>query len=251
MRSCCRKVIFSLVLLCFLNGCSDDTYLAPVVNAWYQPHSASNTYIVRKGDTIYSIAWSFGLDYRALAAANHLSAPYRLSQGQHLTMTTTPAHHAINPVLMQSQRVVRPVPQKPVAAEVYQAPEESHVSFSSQWRWPTRGRIIQSFSRNPSGHPGISIAGKLGSPIRAAANGVVVYSGDGVRGYGNLIIIKHNASYLSAYAFNQQNLVSVGEHVKAGSVIARMGQNDAGRTLLYFEIRRDGMPVNPLPYLNR
>jgi len=241
-----------------MTGCG-ETHLAPVVNAWYQTRGASNTYIVRKSDTIYSIAWSFGLDYRALAAANHLVPPYRLSLGQHLTMTTTPARHAVNPVLRQSHQRLRSLlytqsMQKSVQQMqplISEKPKTHHVSFSSQWRWPTRGRLIQSFSRSPSGHPGISISGKQGSPIRAAASGRVVYSGDGVRGYGNLIIIKHNDSYLSAYAFNQQNLVSVGEHVQAGSVIARMGQNDAGRTLLYFEIRRDGVPVNPLPYLNR
>ena len=117
------------------------------------------------------------------------------------------------------------------------------------WAWPTKGELIQNFSTHLEGHPGISIAGKVGQRIRAAANGIVVYSGDGVRGYGNLIIIKHNETYLSAYAFNQQNLVTTGDRVQVGQVIARMGQNDAGRSLLYFEIRRDGVPVNPLKFL--
>lgn len=246
-----RIAFFSLFFSVFLfNGCSDNQ-LAPVVNAWYRSNGNSNIYIVRKNDTIYSIAWTFGLDYRALADANHLTPPYALSPGQRLTMTTIPAQHAINPVLMRTSTAT--ISKKTVIAETIKsaptAKTARHISFSSHWQRPTRGRVIQGFSRDPSGHPGVMFAGKLGSPVHAAASGTVVYSGDGVRGYGNLIIIKHNDSYLSAYAFNERNLVSVGEHIQAGSVIARMGQNDAGRTLLYFEIRRDGVPVNPLRYL--
>ena len=100
-----------------------------------------------------------------------------------------------------------------------------------------------------AGSQGIAISGKYGQPILAAAKGEVVYSGDGVRGYGNLVIIKHNRHYLSAYAYNQRNLVKVGEVVRRGSVIARMGRNNAGQVLLYFEIRRDGRPINPVQFL--
>ena len=99
------------------------------------------------------------------------------------------------------------------------------------------------------GYQGIEVMGKLGQPVNAAVSGEVVYSGSGVKGYGNLIIIKHNENYLSAYAFNEKRLVSLGQKVKAGQEIALMGRNNAGKTLLYFEIRKNGKPVDPLKYL--
>lgn len=228
-------IVFSSVFL--LSGCFDDSTVAPVVNGWYQKNAASNFYVVQSGDTIYSIAFAFGLDYRALAAVNDLQPPYRLIAGHRLKMTHTPAGATR---------------QRPAAASYHRQnvfPRASQTKLMTNWSWPTKGRVIQVFSRKPDGHPGISIAGVLGQPIRATANGRVVYSGDGIRGYGNLIIIKHSDQYLSAYAFNQQNLVSVGDAVKAGQMIARMGQDDAGHTILYFEIRYDGVPMNPMGFL--
>ncbi|HLB56288.1 MAG TPA: peptidoglycan DD-metalloendopeptidase family protein [Coxiellaceae bacterium] len=229
-------VFFSVFL--FLSGCYDEHQPAPVIDAWYQKGAASNFYIVRHEDTIYSVAFAFGLDYRDLVAANHLSPPYIIKPGQRLVMTHRPPNS--QPISQAS------------SYQTFRAPivnTQSSVRFNGRWIWPAKGRLLQTFSRNPAGHPGISIGGYLGEPIRAAASGVVVYSGDGVRGYGNLIIVKQNDSYLSAYAFNRQNLVSVGDHVRAGNIIARMGQNDAERTLLYFEIRRNGVPINPLIFL--
>ncbi len=232
LKSAFFIVFFSLFAL--LSGCFDSSQPAPVVDAWYQKGAASNFYIVRRGDTIYSIAFSFGLDYRELAAANNLNPPYPITSGERLIMTHRPPSQT---------------PQRALVTPRIQYTTEPTVYYSSGWLRPAKGRLVQGFSRSPEGHPGISIAGQLGEPIRASASGTVVYSGDGVRGYGNLIIIKHNDSYLSAYAFNQENLVVVGDQIQAGSVIARMGQNDAGRTLLYFEIRRNGVPVNPLRFL--
>ncbi|MDP1574749.1 MAG: peptidoglycan DD-metalloendopeptidase family protein [Coxiellaceae bacterium] len=226
-----------------MTGCIDDDRVAPVVNAWYQKKAASNFYVVQEDDTIYSIAFAFGLDYRALVKANNLMPPYPLTPGQRLTMTNEPP--------TSTQKTIKSTtvgPEASVVVAVNPMPEPIHTPVAA-WVWPTKGELIQNFSTRPDGHPGISITGKVGQRIRAAANGIVVYSGDGVRGYGNLIIIKHNETYLSAYAFNQQNLVTTGDRVQAGQVIARMGQNDAGRSLLYFEIRRNGLPVNPLKFL--
>ncbi|OGT41138.1 MAG: hypothetical protein A3F13_07910 [Gammaproteobacteria bacterium RIFCSPHIGHO2_12_FULL_40_19] len=276
----CRRIVLLVCLAgttALLNSCFDDSRpAAPVVNAWYQPNAASKFYVVRSDDTIYSIAFAFGLDYRELAAVNHLSPPYPITPGQRLIMTHKPPAlietqnlvsvrlkpiEPIEPIETQNEPQVRVSPpavqSKPIEESwVSQPPQpvekpvpEPYFSAKSAWHWPAKGRLMQYFSRNPDGHPGISIAGRLGEPVRATATGTVVYSGDGVRGYGNLIIIKHNDSYLSAYAFNQHNSVTVGEHVQAGSVIARMGQNDAGRTIVYFEIRRNGVPVNPLRFL--
>lgn len=230
-----------------VTGCFDTTHPAPVVNAWHQSRASSSDYVAREGDTIYSVAWSFGLDYRVLAKANHLLPPYRLSAGQRLVMTTAPAGKPQVPVARHLRVAGIASHLVPAASETV-SPPHYHLP-PHHWQRPAQGVVIQGFSTKPSGHPGISIAGRFDSPIRAAADGIVVYSGDGVRGYGNLIIVKHNNSYLSAYGFNERNMVFVGDRVHAGHIIARMGKNDGGRTLLYFEIRRDGVPVNPLRFL--
>jgi lipoprotein NlpD len=116
------------------------------------------------------------------------------------------------------------------------------------WRWPADGSLIKKFSAGDA-IPGIEVAGKNGDPIRAAADGVVVYSGNGLVGYGELVIIKHNDSFLSAYGHNRKRLVKEGEHVKSGQVVAEMGNTGASRDELQFQIRRDGNPVDPLSYL--
>ena len=247
-----KKIGLLSIMVTSLSGCfSNKSHFAPVVNAWYQS-SAKNTYLVRHGDTIYSIAWAFGVDYHSLAVANHLKPPYEIVAGLRLKMTTVPRGQSIKYTYKASEkRYVKPhVIRKPEKLRErqrdlrYKGPDRI-----AQWHWPTRGRLVERFTPGVAGSQGIAISGKYGQPVRAAAKGVVVYSGDGVRGYGNLIIVKHNRHYLSAYAFNQRNLVKVGDIVRTGGVIARMGNNDAGRALLYFEIRRDGQPINPLRFL--
>lgn len=211
-------ILFSSFFL--LSACVSEEHYAPVYDAWKSPYSQNSHYRVKKGDTLYSIAWAFGLDYRDLATVNGLSPPYSISNGQSLNMYVGRAR----------------------------APAKG-LRTPSSWHWPTRGRLVEGFSRARAGNKGINIAGKLGQAVRASASGIVVYSGDGVRGYGNLIIIKHNDNYLSAYAFNERLLVSVGMHVNAGQIIATMGRDDDKKVLLHFEIRRDGRPVNPLRFL--
>lgn len=117
------------------------------------------------------------------------------------------------------------------------------------WMWPVRGRVVGQFSSGQLGNKGIDIVGQYGQPVRASESGIVVYSGSGLRGYGNLIIIKHNASFLSAYAYNSELKVAEGAQVKAGQEIASMGRAMSGQVMLHFEIRRDGKPVNPIQYL--
>jgi lipoprotein NlpD len=116
-----------------------------------------------------------------------------------------------------------------------------------RWRWPAKGKVVTSFSR--SGGKGIDIAGKFGQVIVAASDGSVVYSGSGLIGYGQLIIVKHNKRYLSAYAHNNKILVKEGDTVKGGQRIAEMGRSGSNRAMLHFEIRRDGKPTNPVRYL--
>jgi lipoprotein NlpD len=118
-----------------------------------------------------------------------------------------------------------------------------------QWRWPTEGKVLNTFALDKLDQRGIDIAGNLGQPVHAVADGKVVYSGNGLAGYGNLIIIKHSDTYLSAYAYNQQRLVNEGMKVKAGKVISKMGRSSNGSIRLHFEIRKNGKPVDPLKYL--
>ncbi|ABS76802.1 peptidoglycan DD-metalloendopeptidase family protein [Coxiella burnetii] len=227
----CLVVIIIAFLLC---GCVESKNFAPVVNGWLQPKARLGSYRVKQGDTIYSIAWAFGLDYRALAAANRLSPPYRIEAGQTLQMTIIPRGAHVSGRFAAAPRWQSPPPLQPVA----------------HWRWPAKGRLIGHYSVGMAGNQGINIAGHYGEAVRAASDGVVVYSGAGIRGYGNLIIVKHTNTYLSAYAFNKRILVKEGSRVRAGQKIAEMGRTNSGRVMLHFEIRRNGQPVNPLRYLS-
>lgn len=220
---------FLIGMLC---GCGNSHAPAPVINAWLQPEAQTADYIVSKGDTIYSIAWQFGLDYKILARANHLKPPYSIYQGQRLKMTTT-ARGAL----------------KPLAPNPAVLPGAAPVRVTT-WQWPAVGKLVRGYSPSLTGNAGINIAGRLGSPVRASLSGEIVYSGSGIRGYGNLIIIKHNSHYLSAYAYNQTILVKLGQHVQTGEPIATMGRDDAGQIMLHFEIRYDGRPVDPTRFLS-
>lgn len=335
--------LFSLLTACI----TDENQKVPVVDGWLQSQAIQDEYRVKEGDTIYSIAWDFGLDYRAIVQANHLSPPYTLMTGEILKMTTRsqsemvhygnyprqPDHTQNASQMMTSQLAFQNVQSSdlvqthtpsyrqyhsqssssaqfnsqfhsqpslqskdesayPMTKSDYKAsymtpnqsteiqsgprmkvnssqtvasnirsnrsqPSSHHQtkinfassplsSYISHWLWPTRGKVIEGYSTALAGNHGLNIAGVLGQPIRASAAGTVVYSGTGVRGYGNLIIIKHNASYLSAYAYNQQLLVKLGQKVQAGQIIATMGRGEASRVMLHFEIRHNGQPVNPI-----
>lgn len=256
-----------IILLCsiplFVVSCASDNdkNLAPVVDGWRQPN-AHGGYHVAQGDTLYSIAWRYGLDYRELAKVNHIPSPYAIHQGQILslamsTITTTKvavqkpvsAHRPI--VVMQKKDVKTLTPPRIVSnvAPTKTITVEAAHPDVSQWQWPAIGHIINNFASANGMNKGIDIAGKLGEPVKAAAAGKVVYCGSGLRGYGNLIIVKHNDEFLSAYAHNNRLLVHEGQQVKASEVIAEIGNSEANRVMLHFEIRRAGKPVDPLNYL--
>lgn len=220
---------------------------------------------VEPGDTLYSIAWRYGYDYHEVAAWNHVKAPYRIYVGQRLVVIPP-----VKPVVVDggsnaatasaaastagngntsavSHSAQAAITTRPVAVEkrVWR-PNESAIN----WRWPTRGVIKRGFT-DPGSKKGIDIGGSLGQPVYAAAAGDVVYSGNGLVGYGNLVIIKHNDRYLSAYGDNERLLVKEGAHVTAGQMIADMGQTGKDGPVLHFEIRQEGKPVDPLRYLPR
>lgn len=269
--------VFLLLSLCLLlDGCVGDQF-APVKERWQQPLKRPVTYRVHKGDTLYSIAWRYELDYRQIAQTNHIQPPYKLFVGQKL--------HLIPPSYKKSEQR-RPVTPPVITTAAPQQPKSTPLSSTSKttvtpattatattsptvstiastpvtkvrtvkvaginWAWPTRGKIISGFSSNGGLNKGLDISNAAGTPILAAAEGKVVYAGDGLRGYGKLIIIKHNDEFLSAYAHNQTLLVQDGQTVHTGQLIARMGSTEAKQTMLHFEIRKAGKPVDPLKYL--
>ena len=259
-----------------------------------------NTYTVRKGDTMFLIAYISGLDVKELAALNNMKEPYNLSVGQTLkvsngrtqsvtqpavapqpqapvqqpvssepTVTYTPGANGTQygsdgtitgpvkatagglppvnsapvnqPVQVQNQPVVsQPIPQ-----------DNAPVASTIAWRWPTSGNVVQGFSSSDGGNKGIDIGGSRGQAVNAAAGGRVVYAGNALRGYGNLIIIKHNDDFLSAYAHNDSILVKDQQEVKAGQQIAKMGNTGTNDVKLHFEIRYKGKSVDPTRYLPR
>lgn len=198
----------------------------------------------QKGDTLYALSKRYGVSVQRLAQLNQLKKPYVLQPGQTIFLkplnkaTATATNKAVTP----SSRK-QPVTRKPTHARQTAWPKQV------RWRKPVRGKVIKKFNRNRNDAKGIDIAGNLGDAITASADGKIVYSGDGLISYGNLIIIKHNKTYLSAYAYNHKNLVKEGETVKAGQKIAEMGRKDKLSARLHFEIRKNGKPVDPLKYL--
>ena len=289
------------------------------------------SYRVVKGDTLYSIAFKRGLDYRDVAAWNGIEAPaYKILVGQeirfsppgapaapvqeHVTTAiaapaetvsshSTAASSAGNspspasvPAAPKNTGLFEDVPSTPAAAAATQAESVASTSAASAtvapppspaavaaapvaqpakaapepasppapkpineasisnvsgiaWRWPNGGKVIGGYVAGDQTKQGVDIAGSAGDPVQAAADGEVVYSGNGLLGYGELIIVKHNAKFLSAYGHNRKRLVSEGDKVHAGQQIAEMGSSSASRDELHFEIRKDGKPVNPLDFL--
>lgn len=195
-------------------------------------------YEIQPGDTLFRIAFDHGLDYRRLAAWNGIDDPGRIRAGDILRLKP-PANRPAAPV----------APVAPVAATPAQPdPEELPPDSPVDWLWPAKGELVTRFDGS-AGAKGLDIAGPRGSAVLAAAAGRVLYVGAGLRGYGKLIIIKHNAALLSAYGHNDKVLVAEGQMVKQGQAIAEMGSTDADRVKLHFEIREYGKPIDPLGYL--
>ncbi len=234
--------LIAILYCCSLISCTNNIASAPVYSLWHEPITASGNYTVTTHDTLYSIAWTYGLDYQHLAQLNQLAPPYTIHPGQLLRLKSTANTAGTAPTVNKTPPVKKPI-------ELSTKPSSSSSHIITHWQWPARATVISKFSSSPSGNKGIDLKGTLGSPIYATAAGTVVYAGNGVRGYGNLIIIKHNNNYLSAYAYNQAINVSLNQTVTAGQKIATMGRNLSGNPRLHFEIRRNGQPINPLHYL--
>jgi len=250
-------VLFSTLTL---TSCA-ATY-APVVDKYgVESNRAPVTrgvHVVRPGETLYSISWRYGWDFKTLAAANRIAAPYTIYPGQNIRLDRNVASATSAPSPVKAKPASKPANKpttKPAPAVTATPPKPPRQPAAStgpiKWHWPASGKVISRYSKTTVGQHGISIDGRAGDPVRAAATGVVVYRGDGLTGYGNLLIIKHSERWLSAYAHNQKMLVKEGQTVNAGERIATMGASGTFRTQLHFEVRRDGTPIDPMTVLPR
>jgi lipoprotein NlpD len=262
------RTLGTLVLLALLTACAGDSPRAPVEDRYGeqvgQDELVPDTYKVKRGDTLFAIAWRYGFDFRGLASANSIVEPYTIYPGQTLRLRETKQVTSAGPPSSQANTAAPPAP----ATTAQQAPEKSSSPVSSparsvasaprvaaggsgaavgKWRWPTRGKVVRGFSGTV--HKGVDIDGKSGDPVYAVADGNVVYAGSGIVGYGRLLIVKHNDIYLSAYGHNRALLVSEGSRVTAGQKIAEKGSSATNSVKLHFEIRREGRPVDPLALL--
>ena len=219
-------------------------------------------YTVKRSDTLYSIAWRYGLDHKQLARWNQIDVSTPIHPGQRLRLVNPGNKVAKSSTTKSSTSKTKTTPTtksktttKDKAATKPKTTTKSKSKTTtisardpSKWIWPTQGKLLNTFLASKLDRRGIDIAGKVGQSIQAVASGKVVYSGNGLAGYGNLIIIKHSDTYLSAYAYCQERLVEEGNLVKSGKLIARMGRKD-NTAKLHFEIRRNGKPVDPMKYL--
>ena len=275
------RVLLSLVFSCLV-ACGSHTR-APIEDRGAE--SLDLVYSVNKGDTLYSIAFRYGLDFRSVAAVNGITAPYIIYPGQKINLgKEVPPGEAARPLVMPASvsapaykaapssgsvsvvsAPVVPAPlvdnqAKPVIASPI--PKASPMPAASQpkpktyvganvttWLWPASGPVTRGYSQNV--HKGIDIGGNRGDPIVAVAAGKVVYAGTGIVGFGELLIVKHNDVYLSAYGHNSRLLVSEGQAVSAGEIIAEKGSSGTDTVKLHFEIRKEGKPIDPQKVLPR
>ncbi|WP_339899516.1 peptidoglycan DD-metalloendopeptidase family protein [uncultured Gilvimarinus sp.] len=268
--------LFIILIALWLAACSSAPP-ADVADRRQPPTRKILVHSVSSGETLYSIAWRYGLDFRALARHNGIGPPYTIYKSQQLRLDIDDASQRKPPPAIAAN------PRRPVSSgnnstvvaqgprtsvntastpQVNQAPRSENKtpaatapplaplpSGAVQWRWPASGPVIGRFSSGDGLNKGIDIGGKVGDSVLAAGAGRVVYAGTGLRGYGKLVIVKHNETFLSAYAHNDALLVREGDSVKVGQQIAKLGSSGTDKQKLHFEIRRDGKPVNPLTYL--
>jgi lipoprotein NlpD len=235
--------------------------------------NSDGSYYVRSGDTLYAIAFSYGLDHMEVAKWNGISSPYTIYPGQKLWLsspskrgrgssvqisTIKSPSHSTKTVSSKSAGSTPPAAAQTTSKAATRSTNKPVSSASNKggsasnpksWKWPASGRVLRGFVAGNPARNGLDISGREGQTIIATAKGQVVYSGDGLIGYGELIIIKHSEKMLSAYAHNKVRLVKEGELVNAGQKIAEMGRSPENEQLLHFEIRVNGKPVNPMGYL--
>jgi len=254
-----------IVIFLLMAGCT-SAYQAPVGDI-DEPRFLDSDRIhrVNEGETLYSVAWIYDLDFMHIARVNNLFSPYTIFQGQILnvdpraeqaapgsqpsvasrqsqaTTASSSRSSTAQPAATATRSPTTGTPARTTPVRVQQGPVS--------WGWPAQGAIVGNFSAAGVENKGIDISGNKGDPVMAAADGEVVYAGSGLLRYGDLVIIKHNDRYLSAYAHNSALLVGEGESVRRGQKIAELGSTGIDRDMLHFEIREEGQPVDPLGHL--
>lgn len=275
LNICVKTVSLICCVLLALSACSSRTAPAPVVNLSTKVATPENltqittdSYTVEAGDTLFAIAFYSGNDYRELATLNNIPAPYTLSLGQSLrlrpsmtsqvvekTVATKPSAHTSITKKTKPQKPQVIAEQKSRRQSVSQKSTSGAPISTEQrntnlgWAWPASGTRTVATVGSDGSKRGLDIKGKLGDRVLAAASGKVVYAGNALKGYGNLIIIKHNSDYLSAYAHNNAILVNEQTYVRQGQQIATMGNSGASEVMLHFEIRKKGKSIDPFQYL--
>jgi lipoprotein NlpD len=277
MRSLIYRQFSILLALLLLSACStgyapvtdirssQEGYKSSALKNRIKTASVPHRYKVSKGDTLYSIAWKFGLDFKSLAKINNINSKYIIHVGQTLVIKSSNKKSPVNKAVELSANgdnkaakntsVSTTKPQKRSnKSTIIQTPTKKSTnnkyvkSTRSKvvWKLPAKGIVIRKFNNE---NKGLDFKGQSGDAVYAAASGKVVYAGNGIIGYGNLIIIKHSAEYLSAYAHNSVILITEDKLIKVGEKIAEIGSTGTTKTMLHFEIRKDGTPVDPLKYL--
>lgn len=279
----CRQagILAIVAVMGLLSGCAGSGFLAPVEEARRDPPAS---YTVVRGDTLHGIAWRYGLDYRQVADWNRLANPDLIYPGQRIRLRPPsyegrtqapptvarrdrpPEKSSGTPLLSSASSIAdsqsRSPQARPDAGHSLSRPKPSASTQKRQptadrerrvgqlvWRWPVQGKIVRHYQPDVPGRKGIHIGGQQGQVIKAASPGQVVYSGNGLPGYGRLIIVKHTDTLLSAYGYLERILVNEGDNVEVGQPIAEMGTNSENHPALHFEIRQNGDPVDPLQFL--
>jgi len=258
VREKCYKaaVVISVVVVA---GCINNHH-ASVNNVTYV-NARSSTYTVRRGDTLYSVALRFQKDYQELARINGITEPFIIYPGQSLRLRSGTIERSFatknnnNNIANNREREYdksKQIIRKSAASQSNSRSERILTPVNRNdarvWLWPCEGKIVSRYSAGKVERNGVDIFGKYGSPVRAAASGRVVYSGGGLVGYGNLIIIEHDGEFLSAYAHNSKLISKENDYVKAGQKIAELGSSGTSQPKLHLEIRHKGMLVDPLRY---
>ena len=270
-----KIIVFLILFSCFITSCGSRKAPAPIAEIQQAGGSYTNSYrntlnsdkyTVKKGETLYAIAWRAGIDFRHLAAINDIGKPYSIYPGQVLALRRTgqtvaknrPTKQPVTANKNTGKKIEKTVANKKTGEygknqadqkDKIKTKKDPFPSKVRRWRYPSEGRIIEAYSSKENGNKGLDFGGNAGDPIIAAADGKVVYAGSALRGFGNLVIVKHNNDYLSAYAHNRSLKVKEQDWVKAGQVIAEMGNSGSEDVRLHFEIRFRGRSVNPLKYL--
>lgn len=251
------KMVSILIVFCFLFSCASNPG-ADVDEQSNRSTYRGKVHTVSAGETLFSIAWRYGIDYKKLADFNAIRPPYTIYPSQKIRVDLR-AGNSQNTSSGNSPLAAKNNQDKERSSSDYRSGKRSKYSSKStfdpalqsapKWQWPSSGKLIAPFQGNSGLNKGIDLGGKLGEPVLAAASGRVVYAGSGLSGYGKLLILKHNETFLSAYAHNDEISVKEGDFVKAGQRIADMGSSGTDRVKLHFEIRSEGSPVDPLKFL--